>query len=117
MASRHRSATALAGISALSVRDRSSQGGGLSGPCPQLIVELGSQCPHLVLCHEALGRLVLCRTLDFEALKKLLQLCPIKLPVEGAGLLVGKVLVETQTLFDLLQVGKVIRRQNLPLND
>ena len=23
----------------------------LSGPCPQLTVELGSQCLHLVLCH------------------------------------------------------------------
>ena len=65
----------------------------LSGPCPELTVELCSQCLHLVLFHLALGRLVLCSTLGFEALEELLQFYPIKLPVERAGLLVGKVLV------------------------
>src|SRR5207344_2312846 len=55
--------------------------------------------------------------MGFEALKKLHQLGARKLPLEGARLAVREFFIEAQTLFDVLQTDKVVRREHLALHD
>ena len=56
-------------------------------------------------------------SLGFQSRQKRLQSGSIEFPIEWARLTVRQFLVQPQTQFDLLQAGKVIRGQYLPLND
>src|SRR5215510_2839884 len=84
-----------------------------------MFVGLGSQRFARIRLRDFLGCLTLVHyyTVGLEALEELRQLGTGELPFKRPWLLVREHFIEAQTPFDLLETGKVVGREDLPLHD